>query len=72
MALHEARAGREAGVGEVMRTEFPAAAPDDQLADIYEACSRGLPVAVFDRDGRLAGAIRASDVFARLKPQEAA
>ncbi len=65
-------ADADADIGAVMRTEFPVAAPDDQLADIYDACSRGLPVAVLDRDGRLAGAVRASDVFARLSREDGA
>jgi len=62
----------DAGVGDAMRTDFPVALPDDQLADVYDACSRELPVAVLDREGRLAGELRASDVFARLNGREIA
>jgi glycine betaine/proline transport system ATP-binding protein len=49
-----------------IRRDFPRAAPDAKLAELFEACARELPVAVVDEDGRLAGVVHSSDVLAEL------
>jgi glycine betaine/proline transport system ATP-binding protein len=56
----------EAAPGAAIRRDFPCALPDAKLAELFEPCARGLPVAVVDEDRRLVGVVHPSDVFAEL------
>ncbi|MGH6887304.1 MAG: quaternary amine ABC transporter ATP-binding protein [Geminicoccales bacterium] len=56
----------DAAPGAAIRRDFPRAAPETKLAELFEPCARELPIAVVDRDGRLAGVVHPADVFAEL------
>jgi len=53
------RAGRMGAteMGPALRTDFETAAGDDHFNDVYVAAGRGLPIAVVDEGGRLAGCL---------------
>ena len=55
-----------AALGGAIRRDFPRAAADAKLAELFEACALGLPIAVVERDGRLAGVVHPGDVFIEL------
>ena len=55
-------------LGLIARDDFPVAAASDTLADTYDVCTSGLPVAVVDDDGRLAGVVHPLDLLANLSP----
>ena len=48
------------------RRDFPRAATDAKLAELFEPCAQGLPIAVTGREGRLAGVVHPADVFVEL------
>jgi glycine betaine/proline transport system ATP-binding protein len=50
----------------LMRTEFPLAQAKWELADLYQLCAEGVPVAVVDGDGRYQGVVHYQDVLAAL------
>lgn len=54
------------GLKDALRQNFPEAGPRAQLCELYPLASRGLPIAVRDRDGRLKGVIEPEAVFAKL------
>ena len=49
-----------------IRREFPRTGPAAKLAELFETCALGLPIAVVDAEGRLAGAVYPADVFHEL------
>lgn len=50
----------------VMRKEFPKTEESESLAETYDLCTEGLPVAVVDDDGRLTGSLDPLHVFEML------
>lgn len=52
----------------VVNTDYPATAASDTLADIYDLCTLGLPIAVLDDGGALVGVVSALDLIANLTP----
>jgi glycine betaine/proline transport system ATP-binding protein len=50
----------------LMRTEFPLAQAKWELAELYQLCAEGLPVAVVDGDGRYQGVVHYQDILAAL------
>jgi hypothetical protein len=50
----------------LMRKEFARARETTKLADLFELCARGEPIALLDEDGRLCGMVRPLDVFGQL------
>ena len=58
--------GGAADVAAVMRTAFPQTARSAKLADVFELCRAGLPVAVVDDRGLLRGVVDPLDVLAEL------
>ena len=60
------------GIGDlhrVMKTEFPSASESVSIAEIYDLCAAGLPVAVVDGGGTLVGVVHALDLLANLTPE---
>ncbi len=55
-------------LGKVMRTDFDTTAANSTLADVYDLCSSGVPIAVVDANDRLLGEVNALDVLANLTP----
>jgi glycine betaine/proline transport system ATP-binding protein len=55
-------------LAKIIRTDFPEAAPDTPLVDIYNIVCTGLPVAVVDEQGCLYGEVDQLDVLANLAP----
>jgi glycine betaine/proline transport system ATP-binding protein len=55
-----------ATVAQAMETDFPLAQADWELADVYDLCTQGLPVAVVDENGRFQGTLHYRDVLATL------
>ena len=53
-------------IASVMIKDFPRCLPDDRLADIYELCQSGLPLAVTDDQEKLVGRVDAVDVLGEL------
>ena len=51
-------------------TDFPQCTANTPLAEIFGECARGLPIAVLDRDGRLAGVLDPLEVFRELAADE--
>jgi hypothetical protein len=49
-----------------MRKEFSRVRETTKLADLFELCARGEPIALLDEDGRLCGMVRPLDVFRQL------
>jgi len=69
-AAHAAlRAG--APLGEAVLRDVPAAPPQARLFDLYPLASAGLPIALGDGKGGLAGVVRPQAVFARLSREDA-
>ncbi len=64
--LAEAERERATDLKTVMRTSFPRTPKSAKLADIFELCRSGVPVAVIDEQGRLAGVVDPLDVLAEL------
>ena len=52
----------------VMDTNYPSTAASDTLADAYDLCSAGLPIAVLDDDGDFIGVVSAMDLITNLTP----
>jgi glycine betaine/proline transport system ATP-binding protein len=50
----------------LMRRDFPRARDTTKLADLFELCALGEPIALLDEDDRLSGMVRPLDVFGRL------
>jgi glycine betaine/proline transport system ATP-binding protein len=50
----------------LMRKEFSRVRETTKLADLFELCARGEPIALLDEDGRLCGMVRPLDVFRQL------
>jgi len=63
---HDLRQQGDQPLDKLMRTEFPLAQAKSELADLYQLCAQGVPVAVVDGDGRYQGAIHYQDVLAAL------
>lgn len=59
------------GLKDAIEREFPTAAPDARLVDLYPLARSGLPIALTDGNGRLAGVVRPQALFARLAREEA-
>jgi len=51
-------------------TDYPTVAADTHLHRMFRLCASGLPVAVLDREGRLAGVAEPDAVFGQLAPRE--
>jgi glycine betaine/proline transport system ATP-binding protein len=66
LLARDAGGALEAAPDAAIRRDFPRAARDAKLAELFEACARELPVAVVDREGRLAGVVHPSAVLAEL------
>lgn len=62
-SLAEAERKDGASLMDAVRRAPPAARPDTPLRALYAACSSGLPVAITDDDGRLAGVVTPEAVF---------
>jgi glycine betaine/proline transport system ATP-binding protein len=62
--LAPALEGRE--LSSLMRPNFSRARETTKLADLFELCARGDPIALLEEDGRLCGMVRPLDVFRRL------
>lgn len=56
-------------LGKVMRTDFAKTEANSTLADVYDLCSSGVPVAVVDANDQLLGEVHALDVLANLTPE---
>jgi glycine betaine/proline transport system ATP-binding protein len=50
----------------LMRKDFPRTSEATKLADLFELCARGEPIALVDEAGRLSGLVRPLDVFRQL------
>ena len=86
-ALHVTRGGRLAGIitwrsasaairkgagfADAVNPDFPTAAPDARLVDLYPLAREGLPIALTDENGRLVGVVRPQALFARLAREDA-
>jgi glycine betaine/proline transport system ATP-binding protein len=70
LAEDVARAVREGinDLGKVMQTDFSTTEESSTLADVYQLCSSGVPVAVVDDRSRLVGEVHALDLLANLTP----
>jgi glycine betaine/proline transport system ATP-binding protein len=66
LLARDAGGALEAAPVAAIRRDFPRAASDARLAELFEPCARELPIAVVDGDGRLVGVVHPSDVFAEL------
>ena len=64
--LAKAKRAGVADLNAVMRTTFPRTARSAKLADIFDLCRSGLPVAVVGERGRLEGVVNPLDVLAEL------
>ena len=53
-------------LGQAMRTDFPSTGADASLAEIYEVCGPGLPLAVIDDEGVLIGQVSPLAVLVEL------
>jgi glycine betaine/proline transport system ATP-binding protein len=54
-----------------METSFPVAEATWELADVYDLCTQGVPVAVVDENGRFQGTLHYQDVLATLSTNNA-
>jgi glycine betaine/proline transport system ATP-binding protein len=54
----------------VMRADFPRTGPDTPLAEVYDLCASGLPIAVVGPRGRIRGVVHPLDVFAEISPRD--
>ncbi|HEX2256815.1 MAG TPA: glycine betaine/L-proline ABC transporter ATP-binding protein [Afifellaceae bacterium] len=54
----------------VMRADFPRTTADTALAEVYELCTSGLPIAVVGPRGRIRGVVHPLDVFAEISPRD--
>jgi glycine betaine/proline transport system ATP-binding protein len=61
-----AEAEPEARVVDLMRRDFPVAAPDTRLYRLFPLCRAGLPIAVADERERLLGVIEPGRLFEQL------
>ena len=60
-------AARDCGqLKDVVMRSYPVAAPDARLVDLYPLAEKGLPIALSDRPGHLAGVVHPQSVFAQL------
>ena len=68
--LHQrvAQNGQTAPREQLMQTDFPQAQAKWELADAYELCTQGVPVAVVDKNGRFQGTLHYQDVLSILSP----
>jgi glycine betaine/proline transport system ATP-binding protein len=57
---------QSATIEERMETSFPVAQANRELADVYDLCTRGVPVAVVDENGRFQGTLHYQDVLTVL------
>jgi glycine betaine/proline transport system ATP-binding protein len=55
---------------EILHTQYPTTTADTHLHEVYEECSRGLPIAVLDENGKLVAVVDPSEVFAKLVPDK--
>ena len=53
---------------QVMNTDYPKTDASETLADIYDLCTTGLPIAVLDEGGTLIGIVNAVDLIGNLTP----
>ncbi len=53
-------------LGDVVVRDYPVATPDTRLFDLYPLAEKGLPIALTDRPGHLAGVVQPQAVFAQL------
>ncbi len=60
----------ETGVASVLTTEYPRAAEETPLHELYGLASSGLPVAVVNGEGRLKGVVEPESLFAQLSTDE--
>jgi glycine betaine/proline transport system ATP-binding protein len=54
----------------IMRADFPRASPDTYLADLYDLCTSGVPIAIVDAHERIRGIVHPLDVFAEISPRD--
>jgi glycine betaine/proline transport system ATP-binding protein len=54
----------------ILHTRYPTTTADTRLHEVYEECSRGLPIAVLDENGKLVAVVDPSEVFAKLVPDK--
>ena len=64
--LARAKRAGVADLNAVMRATFPRTARSAKLAEIFDLCRAGLPVAVVGERGRLEGVVNPLDVLAEL------
>jgi len=55
-------------LADLLHTDYPTTRPDIYLHEIYEECSKGIPLAVLDDKGKLVGVVDPRAVFAKLVP----
>ncbi|SLN25950.1 quaternary amine ABC transporter ATP-binding protein [Oceanibacterium hippocampi] len=65
-----ASAGGDAGALSAATQDVTTVAPETALADIYDQCTAGLPIAVVDKAGSLCGVVEPLDVFTALTGNE--
>jgi glycine betaine/proline transport system ATP-binding protein len=58
-------------IAQSMETSFPVAQANRELADVYDLCTRGVPVAVVNENGRFQGTLHYQDVLTTLSPNKA-
>ena len=68
--LAAALRGNGADLAAHLITDCPTTAPDTHLYRMFRLCASGLPVAVIDAEGRLAGVAEPDAVFGQLAPRE--
>lgn len=55
---------------DVVLRDFPTATPETRLYDLYPQAQSGLPIALTQEPGKLAGIVRQEALFAKLAPDE--
>jgi len=68
----EYAAGNGGALSAIVREDFPSVGPGKFLYEVYDECSSGLPIAVVDESGDLAGVVDPLHVFAKLTADEEA
>jgi len=68
--LAENANGNGSDLARALIRDFPAAPPDAHLHRLFRLCASGLPVALLDDDGRLAGIADPQAVFAQIAVAE--
>jgi glycine betaine/proline transport system ATP-binding protein len=54
----------------LLHTDYPTTTADSHLHELYEHCSKGLPIAVLDDQGKLRAAVDPREVFYMLVPDK--